>query len=313
MTRHVVMFSAGIGSWAAAKRVVAQHGPDALTLLFTDTLVEDEDAYRFLIEGAANVFGIALPTQFVPPLDQFPSREDPVARALFLRGLAIEAMALIPGLFWIAEGRTPFQVFRNERFLGNSRVDPCSKVLKRQVAAAWLDANCDPAATTVYVGIDWTEAHRLDDGKGGGVAPRRAAEGWVYEGPMCAAPYMLKNDMIAWVRREGLAPPRLYGLGWPHNNCGGWCCRMGQGQGAMLLRELPDVYAWAEREEAEIIAMLGRDVSMLTDRSGDGAKKPLTLRALRERIQAGGQIDMFDLGACGCFMTEVEAKYDTAS
>ena len=26
---------------------------------------------------------------------------------------------------------------------------------------AWLDANCEPDSTTVYVGIDWSEQHRM--------------------------------------------------------------------------------------------------------------------------------------------------------
>jgi hypothetical protein len=40
----IVMFSGGIGSWAAAKRVAERHGTDNLTLLFTDTLIEDGDS-----------------------------------------------------------------------------------------------------------------------------------------------------------------------------------------------------------------------------------------------------------------------------
>ena len=36
--QRVVMFSGGIGSWATAKRVAAQHGTADLTLLFTDTV-----------------------------------------------------------------------------------------------------------------------------------------------------------------------------------------------------------------------------------------------------------------------------------
>jgi len=41
------MFSGGITSWAAAKRVAAEHGADNTLLLFTDTKMEDEDLYRF--------------------------------------------------------------------------------------------------------------------------------------------------------------------------------------------------------------------------------------------------------------------------
>ena len=39
--RHVVMFSGGAGSWAAAKRVVEAHGAASTTLLFCDTRIED--------------------------------------------------------------------------------------------------------------------------------------------------------------------------------------------------------------------------------------------------------------------------------
>lgn len=45
--RHLVMFSGGAGSYAAAKRVVAEHGPANTLLIFADTKMEDEDLYRF--------------------------------------------------------------------------------------------------------------------------------------------------------------------------------------------------------------------------------------------------------------------------
>ena len=41
--KHLVMFSGGVGSWAAAKRVVERHGTEGVVLLFADTLIEDED------------------------------------------------------------------------------------------------------------------------------------------------------------------------------------------------------------------------------------------------------------------------------
>ena len=50
--QHVVMFSGGAGSWMTAKRVAEKHGTDNLILLFADTLIEDEDLYRFLDEAA---------------------------------------------------------------------------------------------------------------------------------------------------------------------------------------------------------------------------------------------------------------------
>src|SRR5689334_1338058 len=52
------------------------------------------------------------------------------------------------------DGRTPFEVYWDVHFLGNSRLAPCSKILKQRPARRWLQEHADPAATTVYVGID---------------------------------------------------------------------------------------------------------------------------------------------------------------
>jgi hypothetical protein len=307
--KHVVMFSAGGGSWAVAKRVAERHGTIDLTLLFTDTLMEDEDAYRFLVEGAANVLGADIPSQLVPQVYQFPDWNDRSAFKMFVQGLRLEFESHLPGLVWLARGGDIWDVFREQRFLGNSSVDPCSKLLKRKMAAAWLKANCDPARTIVYVGIDKFEEHRFDDGDSGGVRPRRAKDGWRYEAPLCDAPFISPFDVRALMKAEGIAPPRLYAMGYPHNNCGGGCCKMGHAQAALLLRTQPGRYRRFEDEEASIRLMLGADVSMLTDRSGGGTKKPLTLRALRERIENRPQISLeFDdwNAGCSCFLEAAE-------
>lgn len=259
--KHVVMFSGGIGSWAAAKRVAAKHGTKDLTLLFTDTLIEDPDVYRFLHEAAANV-GVPVTT--------------------------------------IADGRTPWQVFRDVRFLGNSRIDPCSRVLKRDLADKWMAEHFDPADTVVYVGIDWTEIHRIER-----LAVRKRENGgWDYRAPMCDPPYLLKPDMIQWARDEGLEPPKMYAEGFSHANCGGFCIKGGHGHFRTLLAAKPEVYAYHEAEEQSIREMLG-DVAILRDHSVDG-KPPLTMREFRQRVEAGWQPDLFDHGGCGCFLDAPE-------
>lgn len=262
--RHVVMFSGGIGSWAAAKRVVERHGSANVTLLFTDTLMEDEDLYRFIDEAATNV-----------------------------------GAALVK----IADGRTPWDVFFDEGMLGGTRAGICSRVLKREVANKWLAEKCDPADTVVYLGIDWTEAHRFDDGDGHGAKNVHARNGWRCEAPMLDAPYMTKRDMLRWLTDEGIKPPRLYGLGFAHNNCGGFCVKAGVGHFAHLLRALPERYAEHEAREAAFRSSVGWRQTILRDRVG-GATKPLSMTALRERIQSGGQVDLFEIGGCGCFMDD---------
>lgn len=252
--RHVVMFSGGIASWAAARRVAEAHGTDDLVLLFTDTKTEDPDLYRFLDDAAADVGG---------------------------------------QLVKLADGRDIWQVFRDSRFLGNTRADPCSRILKRQLARRWVEANCDPDTTTVYLGIDWTETHRL---------PRSVAA-WLpfrVEAPMCDRPYRMRTELMAELEGRGIRPPRLYDLGFAHNNCGGGCVKAGRGQFAQLLAVLPDRYAEWEAGEESVRQHLGADVAILRDRRG-GETKPLTLRAMREAIQAGETVPMDEIGGCACF------------
>lgn len=59
---------------------------------------------------------------------------------------------------------------------------------------------------------------------------------------------------------------------------------------------------WTEPERGQRMrATLGKDVSILRDRTG-GETRPLTLAALRLRVeQQPDQLDLFDEGGCGCF------------
>ncbi len=249
------MFSGGVGSWATAKRVAEQHGTDSLVLLFADTLVEDEDTYRFLHAAAANVGG---------------------------------------ELVVVRDGRTPFQVFKDDRFLGNSRLANCSKYLKQKPCREWIEANCSPQ-DVLYVGIDWTEQHRLP-------AIEKGWSPYKVSAPMCERPYVDKTQMLEWARREGLAPPAAYAQGMPHANClAQGCVRGGQAYWANLLRTNREAYLYSEREEAELAAYLEADVSILKDRTG-GEAKPLTLKVFREGIeQQTSLFDTLDWGGCGCF------------
>ena len=252
MNRHVVLFSGGAMSWAAARRVV-DSGAAHVTLLFTDTLTEDEETYSFLDAAAADL-GL------------------PVTR--------------------LADGRDIWQVFRDERFLGNTRADPCSRILKRELSRRWIEANCDPEHTTIVLGFDWTEVHRLE-------RARRAWAPWPIEAPMTQRPYRVKAEVLADLEARGIPQQRLYRLGMDHANCGGGCVKAGQSHFAKLLDVFPARYAEWEANEQSIRDDLG-DVSILRDRT-DGETTPLTLRDLRERIEAGQSIPLWDIGGCACF------------
>ena len=251
VVKHLVMFSGGVCSWAAAKRVVERHGKEGVVLLFADTKMEDEDLYRFLDEAAANV-GVPLVK--------------------------------------IADGRTPWEVMRDHNCIAKPRMDMCSQELKRDLLDKWRDDHCAPDAT-IYVGLSWDEQHRVD-------RLQKVCTPWRYEAPMADKPLVSKAEMMDALKREGIAAPRLYAMGFPHNNCGGFCVKAGQAHFAHLLRMMPDRYRYHEGKEEEMRQRVG-DYSILRDRTG-GTTKTLTLRMLRERIEAQGEFDAFEWGGCGC-------------
>lgn len=301
---HVVMFSGGIGSWATGKRVAEEHGTDSLILLFTDTLIEDFDTYRFLIEGAVNVFGGVpkckerdLEDLIRVVLNDIPKRFSDERRRVLER-VRKDASIIIPGLRWIADGRSPFEVMRDTKSFPRAGIDPCSRVLKRELADRWVSDNFEPENVICYVGIDWSEYHRYE----------RLVEykkPWVYKAPLCEKPYMTKEELHSWAEREGIEKQRLYKMGMPHANCGGGCIKMGQGGFARLFKNDPEKFAEWEEDELILQEALGLDMTILKSQVG-GEVKPLSLRDLRKRLEADdmSQVDLFDVGGCGCFFAD---------
>lgn len=121
---HIVMYSSGIGSWAAAKRVANKYGTENLTLLFANTTIEDADNYRFLNESAANIGG---------------------------------------QLVTVADGRDPWSVAIEKKWL-NHRNPFCSLLLKIKPCEEYLksNSNLNSDNTKIYFGIDWEEYSRLE-------------------------------------------------------------------------------------------------------------------------------------------------------
>jgi hypothetical protein len=198
--------------------------------------------------------------------DCIPAIDRPAERRDYLLSLAADANLAAPGLRWIAEGRNPWEVFRDTKFLGNSRVAKCSLILKQQLARTWLEANCDPAATTIYLGIGWQERTRFEGGSGK-VGMRQKWLPWAAAAPMCDAPYCPAYEYAHRLDRRGINPPRLYDHGFQHNNCGGFCVKSGQQNFALLLREFPERYSYHAAKEEELRKQLG-DVAILRDRRG---------------------------------------------
>lgn len=201
------------------------------------------------------------------------------------------------GCEWVvlADGRTPMQVGRDERCVPNNRMAVCSKKLKRELLDKYRAEHFDPANTIVYLGYDWTEPHRVDAARGHW-AP------WTVECPLTKPPYLYKPQLFELFRERGIEPPLLYKQGFQHANCSGGCVRGGQAQWSLLLQVNRAEYLDWEREENETRALLGKDVSILRDRTG-GEVRALPLTVFRERLERQPSLfDADDWGACGCFM-----------
>jgi len=207
--RHIVQFSSGVGSAYAAWRVIDRYGPNNVTLLFADVRRddgewwegEDPDNYRFAEEVVSRL-GVELAT--------------------------------------VKDGRGVWGLAEDQHMIPNNRAPFCSRILKHETCARWMAEHCDPADTTVHVGIDMTEMDRCD-----GITARWAP--WTVDYPMLWKPYPLKTDAIAWCRSHGIQEPVMYREGFQHANCAGACVRMGNGAAEHLYFTRPEVFKGAWR------------------------------------------------------------------
>jgi hypothetical protein len=259
-------FSGGLCSFWSAWRNVQEVGPENVVLLFADTLVESPDLYEFLRDASA-LLGV------------------PITR--------------------VSRELTPWQLFRQQRMIGQNKFPICSVMLKREVLDSWMLAHYEmnheqsnfvlPHAS-LSVGFDWTEGHRL-------AAMRREHPTWTIRAPMQEGEIWDKCRMQKEAEKLGLKVAEAYTQGFPHNNCGKRCVRAGISHWVHLFHtDRPAFMSWAEEERscAAYLESVGVDpLSMLKDRRGREAKN-LYLLDLKRRIEAGEEFDKYDWGGCGC-------------
>ena len=255
--KHIVLYSGGLGSYFTAKRLLEQGiAKEDMILLFTDTKYEDKDLYRFL-KDTTDKLGIPLTDH--------------------------------------SDGRDIWKVFKDHKYLGNSRIDPCSDDLKRKMSRKFIK-QYKPDECRIYLGFDWTEMHRLE----------RAQKAWlpyIVDAPLCYKPYIDKRDMKRLLKDDDIELPYLYTMGLEHNNCSGFCIKAGIGHYVTVLQNMPERYAEFERKEQEIRDFIGKDVTVLR-RTRNGVKTNITLADLRKEYEAGRllQDELWDVGGCGCFI-----------
>lgn len=124
-TKHVVKWSRGITSAVVGSLVVQEQGRENTLFVSHNTQVEHPDTYRFGVECAAYLG--------MPIVD-------------------------------VSDGRSPAQVFRDEKFLGNNRLTMCSRVLKQEQGDEFITGLvCIGFDVVVYVGFTADEMRRVPE------------------------------------------------------------------------------------------------------------------------------------------------------
>lgn len=255
---YIVSYSGGLGSFFSAYLLKKEKPNAEIKLVFCDTLIEDEDLYRFLDESAK---------------------------------------ALNLPLIKIADGRNPWQLFEDMGFQGNSRIAPCSSQLKRKVFNSWLSDNYpDKEDFVVVMGIDFQEIERLE----------RAKKNNNYKiiAPLCEKPYLFDSDKEMILKEYNLKKPRLYEMGFPHNNCGGFCVRSGLAQFERLYKNFPERFLWHEKSQQELMKNKPKADRPFLRKTINGKLNYITLKEFREKYLNLSQNELFDFGGCGCFVDE---------
>ncbi len=100
----------------------------------------------------------------------------------------------------VADGRTPWQLFHDVHYFGNSRIAPCTVTLKIRPCRRWLDAHADPASTSLYIGLDATSRdHSRAPAIATGWRP------WTTRFPMLDPPHVSKQEQLDWPDNSGCA------------------------------------------------------------------------------------------------------------
>lgn len=183
----------------------------------------------------------------------------------------------------LSDGRTPRQVAEDHHILPNQKIAPCTFELKINVFRSWLETQDFRNGVTVHIGYDIFEAHRCE-------ATRKnyEAEGWQVDFPLLWKPIEHRPYTQAVRNDWGVEPPRTYEMGFTHANCLGdtLCFKAGQGDAIRTLINFPDRYKKAEDWEQVMRDHPVRKNYAILRGQSNGKVKPLTLKELRERVEA---------------------------
>ncbi len=207
------------GLSSAVSALIAKENNLDYDLLFADTLIEHPDLYRF--------------------------NKD------------IEAVT--KPIITLTDGRTPWGVYEDVSYIGNSRTAPCSKILKTKqltdyILANYLDELID-GKLTLCLGMNLDEEERLNRAK---KTWQSIAEEMKVTSLLIDYKYHTRKQLLDKIESYNIRIPELYTKGYPHNNCGGFCVRAGQAQFYKLMKDYPEIYEYHENEMERVKAAIAK-------------------------------------------------------
>lgn len=313
MKNHIIFFSGGKSSFAVAHLVKERFPNDNILLYFTDTLWEDEDLYRFIHEASEKLelpmlyhcVGLTPPQLMVKERFLYNSRVGNCSKKLKVK----------PAADYLKKGLKPkIEKWYNKQFL-KEKIDPLSEGFAEN--------------TTLYFGIGWDEMHREDD-------IRANWKQFKVEMPLIEE--VIDNEKI--LKLYDIKRPRLYDMQFVHNNCKGRCVKAGQGHFKNLLMKDDDTFQRLKEQEIVISKYIrytkqnsySKENDHLFDEvydfvtTGNKTKKIehiiktnwytknfdfggrsavysfIKTMSLEELERKPIQVDIWDIGGCGCFV-----------
>lgn len=198
---RLVFFSGGLASFAVAHHLKTLYPNETPLLYFNDTLWEDEDLYRFIYEVS-----------------------DKMKLPMLIHSMGID----------------PVQLMIKQKIIFNSRIGNCSTYLKMKTSADYIKRGKVPAIEKkynwqyyqegqfdeLYFGIGYEEFHRVG-------AIKKNWQPFNVKFPLIETMY----DYDELLNLYDIEKPRMYKMGFSHNNCKGRCVKAGKGHFKLLYNE----------------------------------------------------------------------------
>lgn len=267
--KYIVSVSGGLGSYEALRRCLAEKGREDTVAVFADVGRIERDGETVCGED-----------------DDLYRFLDDIERVLDFPITRIKSEKYTD--IW--------DVFFKQRMMGSTMRDPCSRWMKRQVIRDWQVSRFGKVNVMTVLGLGWQEAGRINEFK--------AVFGDACWFPCCEEPHVTNQDIIAELATLGVQPSRSYGLGFAHDNCGGFCVKMGLYQCYLLWKTRLKRWMFAEEMEHKFLMHIKKTDISIFRRNGVN----VTMSHLRGLFESGWVPQKRKPRSCAACMVPTEEE-----